>query len=95
MVLTNGRAEVEIAMPGRIRADDFETIRALLLLGAGMAWLPDFVAHEAAQAGTLMPALPQWRPKERGAFYFVYVGRKYGLPSVKAFIQTASELVAR
>jgi len=95
VVLTNGRADAEIAMLGRIRADDFETIRALLLLGEGMAWLPDFVAQEAAQAGTLVPVLPKWRPKERGAFYFVYVGRKYGLPKVKAFIQMASELIAR
>src|SRR6185503_16627305 len=35
VVLTNGRADAEIAMLGRIRADDFETIRALLLLGEG------------------------------------------------------------
>jgi len=95
VVLTNGRADAEIAMLGRIRADDFETIRALLLLGEGMAWLPDFVAQEAAQAGTLVPVLPKWRPKERGAFYFVYVGRKYGLPKVKAFIQMALELIGR
>jgi DNA-binding transcriptional LysR family regulator len=39
-----------------------------------------------------VPVLPQWRPKERGAFYFVYAGRKYGLPKVQAFIQTALEL---
>lgn len=93
VVVTNGRADVEVTMTGRIRSDDFETTRALLLSGQGIAWLPDFLADEAAQAGTLVPVLPQWRPKERGAFYFVYVGRKYGLPKVKAFIQTAQELM--
>lgn len=93
VVLTKGKADVEVATSGRIRADDFETIKALLLLGEGIAWMPDFLAADAVEAGTLVPALPQWRPKERGAFYFVYVGRKYGLPKVEAFIETALELV--
>ncbi|MGH8297710.1 MAG: LysR family transcriptional regulator [Steroidobacteraceae bacterium] len=92
VVLTNGKSELEVSTAGRIRADDFETIKALLLSGAGIARLPDFVAEEAAAAGTLVPVLPQWRPKEWGAFYFVYVGRRYGLPKVQAFIQTALEL---
>lgn len=92
VVLTNGRSDAEVTMTGRIRSDDFETTRALLLSGEGIAWLPDFLVDEAARAGALVPVLPQWRPKERGAFYFVYVGRKYGLPKVKAFIQTALEL---
>ncbi|MHB8813837.1 MAG: LysR family transcriptional regulator [Steroidobacteraceae bacterium] len=93
IVLTNGKADVEVSITGRIRADDFETIKALLLLGEGIAWLPDFLAAEAAQAGALVPVLPQWVPKEQGAFYFVYVGRKYGLPKVQAFIETALEVV--
>jgi DNA-binding transcriptional LysR family regulator len=92
VVLTNGKADVEVAMAGRIRCDDFETTRALLLCAEGIAWLPDFLAEEAAQAGTLVPVLPQWKPKEQAAFYFVYVGRKYGLPKVTAFIQTALAL---
>jgi DNA-binding transcriptional LysR family regulator len=92
VVLTNGRSDVELSTTGRIRADDFETLKALLLLEEGISWLPDFLAEEAAQAGTLVPVLTQWRPKDRGAVYFVYVGRKYGLPKVQAFIQTALEL---
>ena len=94
VVLTNGKSDIEVAATGRIRADDFETIKALLLTGEGIGWLPDFVAEDAAAAGTLVPVLSQWRPKERGVFYFVYVGRKYGLPKVAAFIETALELVA-
>lgn len=92
IVLTNGKSDVEVSTAGRIRADDFETMKALLLLGEGIAWLPDFLAEESAAAGALVPVLPQWQPKERGAFYFLYVGRKYGLPKVQAFIQTALEL---
>jgi DNA-binding transcriptional LysR family regulator len=87
-VFTNGKSDVEVALNGRIRADDLETIKALLLLGQGIGWLPDFLAEDRA----LVPVLPQWRPKESAAVYFVYVGRKYGLPKVRAFIETAMEL---
>jgi DNA-binding transcriptional LysR family regulator len=92
MVLTNGKSDVEVSTTGLLRADDFETLKALALLEEGITWLPDFLAKEAAEAGTLVPVLPQWRPKERGAFYFVYVGRKFALPKLQAFIQTALEL---
>jgi DNA-binding transcriptional LysR family regulator len=91
-VLTNGKSDIEVALNGHVRADNLETIKTLLLLGEGIGWLPEFLAAEAAQAGKLVPVLPQWRPKERGAVYFVYVGRKYGLPKVRAFIETALEL---
>ncbi len=91
-VLTNGKSDIEVALNGHVRADNLETIKTLLLLGEGIGWLPQFLAEEAAQAGKLVPVLPQWRPKERAAVYFVYVGRKYGLPKVRAFIETALEL---
>jgi DNA-binding transcriptional LysR family regulator len=91
LTLTNGKSDFEVPITGRIRADDFETIKSLLLLGDGIARLPDFLAEDAAAAGTLVPVLPPWRAKERGAFYFVYAGREYGLPKVEAFIQTALE----
>ena len=65
-----------------------------MLLGEGIAWLFDFLGADAVAGGALVPVLRQWRPKERGAFYFVYVGRKYGVPKVAAFIGTALELVA-
>jgi DNA-binding transcriptional LysR family regulator len=91
-VFTNGKSDVEVGLNGRIRADDLETIKALLLLGQGIGWLPDFLAEDSTPSGALVPALPQWRVKERGAVYFVYVGRKYGLPKVRAFIETALDL---
>lgn len=94
VVLTNGKSDIEVSTAGHIRTDDLETVKALLLLGEGIGWLPDFLAEDAAGAGALVPVLAGWRPKERGAFYFVYVGRKYGLPKVQAFIETALQVVS-
>ena len=93
VVLTNGNSDFPLKMTGRFRADAPETTRALIELGEGIAWLPDFLATDASKAGNLVPALRDWRPKEhdRGTFHFVYAGRGYALPKVESFIQTALE----
>src|SRR3984885_10657311 len=92
--LTNGRSEVEVPMAGRIVADDLEAIKALAVLGEGIAWLPDFLAADAVEAGTLVSVLPNWKSKAMGNIYFVYAGRQYTSPKVQAFIQVALDVVA-
>jgi DNA-binding transcriptional LysR family regulator len=67
----------------------------LIVLGEGIAWLPEFLVADAVEAGTLVRVLSQWRPKKQRlwTYYFVYAGRRYALPKVEGFIQTALELV--
>ena len=91
VMLTNGKSDFEVRRSGRVHADDLETIKALIELGEGIAWLPDFFTADAAKAGKLVQVLPQWRPKkqELGTCYFVYAGRQYALPKVDSFIQMA------
>lgn len=64
------------------------------MLGEGIAWLPDFLVTDAAEAGKLVRVLSQWRPRKQQlwTYYFVYAGRRYALPKVEAFIQTALQL---
>jgi len=47
------------------------------------------------EAGTLVPVLSRWRPKKEQlwTYYFVYAGRRYALPKVEGFIQTALEQI--
>jgi DNA-binding transcriptional LysR family regulator len=92
--LANGKSEVEVPMAGRIVADDLEAIKALAILGEGIAWLPDFLAADAVEAGTLVSVLPNWKSKAMGNIYFVYAGRKYASPKVQAFIQIAQDIVS-
>ena len=95
VMLTNGKSDFELQLNGPVHADDLEVITALIVLGAGIAWLPDFLVRDAVEAGKLMPVLSQWRPKKQQlwTYYFVYAGRRYALPKVEGFIQTALELV--
>jgi DNA-binding transcriptional LysR family regulator len=95
VLLTNGKSNFEVQMKGRVHADDLQVIKDLIVLGEGIAWLPDYLTADAAEAGKLVRVLSQWRPKlqQRGICYFVYAGRQYALPKVESFMQTALELV--
>jgi DNA-binding transcriptional LysR family regulator len=95
VMLTNGKSDFELQLSGRVHADDLEVITAMIAEGEGIAWLPDFLVADAVEAGKLVPVLPQWRPKKHQlwTYYFIYAGRRYALPKVEAFIQTALELV--
>jgi len=92
--LTNGKSDIELPVAGRVVADDLETIKALIMLGRGIGWLPEFLAADALAAGMLVPVLPQWKSRTGSTFYFVYPGRKYVAPKVQAFIQTALEVMS-
>ena len=95
VILTNGKSDFELQLHGRVDADDLEVITALVVLGEGIAWLPDFLVEDAVEAGTLVRVLSNWRPKKEQlwTYYFVYAGRRYGLPKVEGFIKSALELV--
>ena len=95
VILTNGKSDFELQLNGRVGSDDLEVITALIILGDGIAWLPDFLVEDAVKAGTLVRVLQQWRPKKEKlwTYYFVYAGRRYALPKVEGFIQTALELM--
>jgi DNA-binding transcriptional LysR family regulator len=95
VILTNGKSDFELQLNGGVGSDDLEVIAALIVLGEGIAWLPDFLVADAVEAGKLVRVLSQWRPKKEQlwTYYFVYAGRRYALPKVEAFIQTALELV--
>jgi len=95
MLLTNGKTEVQAPLTGRVVTDDFEVIKAMLILGEGIGWLPDFLAVDAVDAGTLAPVLPRWKANSLGGFSFVYPGKKYASPKVQAFIQTALEIIGK
>ena len=87
--LTNGRTVVQVPVAGRVIADDMQTIKSMLILGEGIGWLPDFLAADAVEAGTLVPVFQKWKAKSAGGFYFVYPGQRYASPKVQAFIETA------
>lgn len=91
--LSNGKATVDVTVASRVVTDDFEAVKAMVAVGAGVGWLPEFLAADAIAAGRLVRVLPAWSTAAVSGFHFVYPGKKYASPKVQAFIATALALV--
>jgi DNA-binding transcriptional LysR family regulator len=89
--LSRGRENVRVALTGRTAADDFETLRALAVLGNGIAYLPGFLCAEQAKQKTLVRVLPQWHGGGTPVS-LVYPAQRFVAPKVRAFIAVAEEL---
>jgi DNA-binding transcriptional LysR family regulator len=82
--LADGRSRVEVKPAGRLAVDDPGTIRLLVLQGAGIGLLPDYLARDTP----LVRVLPKWTWMS-GALSFVYPGQRFVPANVRAFIDTA------
>ena len=89
--LSNGREHAQIALAGRITADDFETLRALAVLGWGIALLPSFICTEEIKERKLVSVLPSWRG-DSVTISVVYPAQRFVSPKIRAFIAAAEEL---
>ena len=83
-----GGRKIDIALTGRIVADDLETVRAFVLRGDGIGALPDFLARDHAAEGKLVRVLPQWS-WTAGALSFVYPSQPFVPANLRAFIDLA------
>jgi DNA-binding transcriptional LysR family regulator len=92
-LLTKGKKSAEVIINSRVVTDDFEVVKAMIALGEGIGWLPDFHLTDAQASGEVVRVLPEWRTEVAGGFNFVYPGSRYASPKVQAFIATALELM--
>ncbi|HYQ02809.1 MAG TPA: LysR family transcriptional regulator [Polyangiaceae bacterium] len=53
---------------GRVRGDDMSFVHAATRAGAGIAFLPAFLADPEISAGTLVPVLPKWKVSSGGVW---------------------------
>jgi DNA-binding transcriptional LysR family regulator len=89
--LVKGNTSVKVSEKPKVLVDDLETVKALVTLGTGIGWLPDFLAH--SDASRLVPAVPGWKAKSAGQVHFLYANPKHPSVNVKAFVALALELL--
>jgi DNA-binding transcriptional LysR family regulator len=81
---------IEIAVSGRLRANDSEALLNAAVDGLGVALLPGWLANQAAGAGQLVMLLPAWEgliaPGVERAIWGVYPPKKVVSPKVRAFL---------
>jgi len=92
--LTNGRENVHVSISGAAIADDFETLRSLAVLGAGIAFLPSFLCAEETKQDKLVRVLPQWRG-DRVSISLVYPAQRFVPAKVRAFVAVAEEYLKK
>lgn len=80
----DGRA-VTIAHTPRLVTDDMEVLLQAVLAGIGIVQLPTMMVWRDIEAGRLIHALPDWRPKA-GIIHAVFPSRRGLLPSVRALL---------
>jgi DNA-binding transcriptional LysR family regulator len=92
--LTNGKESARVVAAGRLRADDFETLKAFALLGEGIVYLASFMCAEEAKQNRLQRVLPDWHGAA-ATFSLVYPAQRFVSPKVRAFIAVAEEILKK
>ena len=69
----------------RLVVSDMTTLREAALAGVGMAQLPVIMVWRDIEAGHLIHALPQWRPRA-GIVHAVFPSRRGLLPAVRTLL---------
>ena len=80
--LTNGKDSVRLVPAGRLRADDFEALKAFALLGEGIVYLPSFMCAEEVKQSRLQRVLPDWHGTAT-TFSLVYPAQRFVSPKVR------------
>ncbi|GLQ87544.1 LysR family transcriptional regulator [Dyella flagellata] len=80
----------EVAIRGRVRANNSEALLDTALAGLGIALLPTWLIGESVAEGKLQRVLPEWEariaPGPSRAIWGVYPPKKLVSPKVRAFL---------
>jgi len=87
------RGPKRVPAKGRIRGDDMSFVHAAARAGAGIAFLPAFLADPEISAGTLVPVLPKWKVSS-GAVWVVHPPARPLPARVSAFRDLVVEALA-
>ena len=103
MSAVDGRSSIRLVGPGgathvfehrpRYTADDLLAVRAAVLGGVGMSFLPDYLCTEGLGSGQLVHVLPGWEPPP-GILHAVFPSRRGLLPAVRALLDFLGDLFA-
>lgn len=102
MSAADGRASWQLKGPhGRdftvqhkpcVTADDLITLRHLVIEGAGMCVLPDYLCHRDLREGRMEEVLPGWAPPT-AIIHAVFPSRRGLVPAIRRFLDFLGENV--
>lgn len=83
--LSNDTGSLTVPMPGNILINNVGLIRAIALMGEGIALLPTYLCRLECEAGSLVRVLPEWHAKA-DSLSIVYPKQRFVPPKLRAFI---------
>lgn len=89
---TKNKKSKDIKIKGRIKTNNGNAVRTLLLEGAGISGLSDFLVAKDLKKGTLIHLLPDYHIAEAG-IYAVYQNQKLQQAKVRKFIDFIAERI--
>jgi DNA-binding transcriptional LysR family regulator len=90
---SRGGESLQVEVAGRVASNDPALRREAAIAGAGLAHLFEHDVADALAAGRLMRVLAEWCPPLPG-FFLYYPGRRQLPPPLRAFIDTARQVLA-
>ena len=81
---------ISVAVKGRLRVNNGETLRIAALRGMGLVNQPSFIVGADLQAGTLVGVLTEHMSQD-GGVYAVYPHSRHLSPKVRAFVDFLAE----
>lgn len=76
-------------LPTALVCNNMEAMRGAAIAGMGIAWMPDFLAHDALARGDLVQVLAT-QPREQGQFSALWPSSRQLSPKVRAFVDFAA-----
>lgn len=76
-------------LPTALVCNNMEAMRGAAIAGMGIAWMPDFLAHDALVRGDLVQVLAT-QPREQGQFSALWPSSRQLSPKVRAFVDFAA-----
>lgn len=92
--LSSAKRTMEVDAVPRIFSDDMTMGRELVRMGAGICWLPSFLADPDVAEGRLVRVLPRWTAPT-GSVYLVHPTRRHVPARVTAFRDLLLETLKR
>ena len=90
--LMSSKGTLNVPVASRFTINDLNMLKALAVMGSGVALLPTFFCFPEVKAGKLIRVLPEWKTKP-APVHFVYPAQRFVTPKLSAFIALNSDKV--
>lgn len=92
--LIGPKGSLNVPITSHVITNDLMMVRALALMGDGIAMLPTHMLFDEVSSGKLVRVLPEWKSSTTPV-HFVYPAQRFVTPKLSTFMTMASETIKK